>query len=171
MNVWTYEHAWTTGRWCLYHVCTTFPKPECFHTHEREDNFFFRKKKQSRLRSLFLHSVLSTRAMATQENLPILPYDLKLRVLIIGRANAGKTSILQRVCNTTESPVIYSVDPSGDRKQVRTRPWWHSRSKCMARFNSNLRWRLGRLILQVVGDGWSQRSCLCSVGSMTLITN
>ncbi|KAH9058230.1 GTP-binding protein [Lactarius vividus] len=33
--------------------------------------------------------------------------EIKFRVLIIGRANAGKTSILQRVCETTESPVIY----------------------------------------------------------------
>ena len=33
--------------------------------------------------------------------------DIRFRVLIIGRANAGKTSILQRVCNTTGSPVIY----------------------------------------------------------------
>ncbi|KAH8977051.1 GTP-binding protein [Lactarius hatsudake] len=32
--------------------------------------------------------------------------EIKFRVLIIGRANAGKTSILQRVCETTESPVI-----------------------------------------------------------------
>ena len=32
---------------------------------------------------------------------------IKLRVLIIGRANSGKTSILQRVCDTTGSPVIY----------------------------------------------------------------
>ncbi|KAI9429323.1 hypothetical protein H4582DRAFT_2151539, partial [Lactarius indigo] len=31
----------------------------------------------------------------------------QFRVLIIGRANAGKTSILQRICETTESPVIY----------------------------------------------------------------
>jgi hypothetical protein len=31
----------------------------------------------------------------------------KFRVLVIGRANAGKTSILQRVCETTESPTIY----------------------------------------------------------------
>ena len=31
----------------------------------------------------------------------------QFRVLIIGRANAGKTSILQRVCDTTGSPVIY----------------------------------------------------------------
>ena len=33
--------------------------------------------------------------------------DIRFRVLIIGRANAGKTSILQRVCSTTGSPVIY----------------------------------------------------------------
>ncbi|KAH9029723.1 GTP-binding protein [Lactarius hengduanensis] len=32
---------------------------------------------------------------------------VQFRVLIIGRANAGKTSILQRVCNTTDSPFIY----------------------------------------------------------------
>ncbi|KAN0137896.1 hypothetical protein V8E53_004380 [Lactarius tabidus] len=46
---------------------------------------------------------------------------IKFRVLIIGRANAGKTSILQRVCDTTESPVVYrgdeevQLDPSIDR--------------------------------------------------------
>ncbi|KAF8271508.1 hypothetical protein EI94DRAFT_1797028 [Lactarius quietus] len=32
--------------------------------------------------------------------------DLQFRVLIVGRANAGKTSILQRVCETTDSPTI-----------------------------------------------------------------
>jgi hypothetical protein len=31
----------------------------------------------------------------------------KFRILIIGRANAGKTTILQRTCNTTDEPVIY----------------------------------------------------------------
>ncbi|KAI9447334.1 hypothetical protein BJY52DRAFT_1206550 [Lactarius psammicola] len=47
--------------------------------------------------------------------------DIQFRVLIIGRANAGKTSILQRVCDTTESPIIYrgyeevTLDPSIDR--------------------------------------------------------
>ncbi|KAH8988983.1 hypothetical protein EDB86DRAFT_2808159 [Lactarius hatsudake] len=32
---------------------------------------------------------------------------IRFRVLIIGRANAGKTTILKRVCETTESPVVY----------------------------------------------------------------
>jgi len=32
----------------------------------------------------------------------------RFRILIIGRANAGKTTILQKVCNTTEKPVIYN---------------------------------------------------------------
>jgi hypothetical protein len=36
--------------------------------------------------------------------------DIQFRVLVIGRANAGKTSILQRVCETTESPTIYRGD-------------------------------------------------------------
>jgi len=32
----------------------------------------------------------------------------RFRILIIGRANAGKTTVLQRICNTTENPVIYN---------------------------------------------------------------
>ncbi|KAF5383770.1 hypothetical protein D9615_003778 [Tricholomella constricta] len=49
----------------------------------------------------------------------------RFRILIIGRANAGKTTILQKVCNTTEDPEIFdskgnkvdlaTVDPSGKR--------------------------------------------------------
>lgn len=41
---------------------------------------------------------------------------LKFRVLIIGRANAGKTSILQRVCDTTDSPIVYlGEDENGEQ--------------------------------------------------------
>ncbi|KIM30902.1 hypothetical protein M408DRAFT_321887 [Serendipita vermifera MAFF 305830] len=41
----------------------------------------------------------------------------KFRILIIGRANAGKTTILKRVCDTTEEPEVYDIrgekiDPS-----------------------------------------------------------
>ena len=40
------------------------------------------------------------------------PYDLRakytrFRILVIGRANSGKTTLLQRVCNTTKDPCIY----------------------------------------------------------------
>ena len=40
------------------------------------------------------------------------PYDLRatytrFRILVIGRANSGKTTLLQRICNTTEDPCIY----------------------------------------------------------------
>ena len=35
-------------------------------------------------------------------------FTKRFRVLIIGRANAGKTTILQRVCNTTEQPKIFN---------------------------------------------------------------
>jgi hypothetical protein len=62
-------------------------------------------------------------AMDAQQILPRVP-NVKFRVLIIGRANAGKTSVLQRVCETTESPVIYSVNSSGVREQVRSRSQW-----------------------------------------------
>jgi GTPase SAR1 family protein len=34
----------------------------------------------------------------------------RFRILIVGRANAGKTTILQRMCNTTENPEIYDGD-------------------------------------------------------------
>ena len=43
---------------------------------------------------------------------------IKFRVLIIGRANAGKTSILKRVCDTTESPVVYRQE-GFNKEQVR----------------------------------------------------
>ena len=46
----------------------------------------------------------------------------QFRILVIGRANAGKTTILRRVCDTTDDPMIF--DPSG--KKVR----YNSASSC-----------------------------------------
>jgi predicted GTPase len=60
-------------------------------------------------------------AMDAQQILPRVPRKVTFRVLIIGRANAGKTTILQRVCDTTESPEIYRRAPSGTRERVRPR--------------------------------------------------
>ncbi|KAH8986627.1 hypothetical protein EDB86DRAFT_2809456 [Lactarius hatsudake] len=67
--------------------------------------------------------------MSTQQPSRRIP-EVRFRVLIIGRANAGKTSILKRICETTESPVIYrggeevrsptvKLDPSMDRGEHR----------------------------------------------------
>src|SRR6266850_685478 len=53
-------------------------------------------------------------------DLPRVPSSVMFRVLIIGRANAGKTSILQRVCDTTKSPEVYRHDESGNRERVRS---------------------------------------------------
>ncbi|KAH9013408.1 GTP-binding protein [Lactarius pseudohatsudake] len=44
---------------------------------------------------------------------------IEFRVLIIGRANAGKTSILQRICETTESPTIYRRGDDWDSNEER----------------------------------------------------
>ena len=44
--------------------------------------------------------------------------NIKFRVLIIGRANAGKTTILQRVCKTTDPPEIYRINKT-TRERVR----------------------------------------------------
>ena len=86
-----------------------------------------------------------------QESLPRVP-DIQFRVLVIGRANAGKTSLLQRVCDTTESPKIYKCGPSGIRERVRSCFQRHFRSHRPARFlNSTLQQRLAMLLL--VDDG------------------
>ena len=55
------------------------------------------------------------------------PYDLRanlthFRILVIGRGNAGKTTLLQRVCNTTEDPCIYD-DNGKNLVSVSTRRW------------------------------------------------
>jgi hypothetical protein len=88
-------------------------------------------------------------AMDSQQNLPRLPDYVKFRVLIIGRANAGKTSILQRVCDTTESPEIYRRGKSGNDNLVRSRYHQRVRSHHLVRLNSSLPWRLDRLILSL----------------------
>ena len=61
---------------------------------------------------------LSVNPMNTRRRVP----DIRFRVLIIGRANAGKTSILQRICGTTESPIICK-SKNGEKREVRDQPF------------------------------------------------
>jgi len=42
----------------------------------------------------------------------------QFRILVIGRANAGKTTILRTVCNTTAEPIIF--DPNGKKIESST---------------------------------------------------
>ena len=70
-------------------------------------------------------------------NPPHVP-NVQFRVLIIGRANAGKTSILQKVCDTTESPEIYRSSPEGTRDRVRAHFQWRIQSHGLSRLNSTL---------------------------------
>ncbi len=63
-------------------------------------------------------SPTDTKLTDTKQHSPQIP-DIRFRVLIIGRANAGKTTVLQRVCDTTKSPTIYRQDSDGKRAQVR----------------------------------------------------
>jgi len=59
-------------------------------------------------------------AMDAQQDHPQIP-DIKFRVLIIGRANLGKTTILQKVCDTTEGPMINRLISWATRDRVRSR--------------------------------------------------
>ena len=34
----------------------------------------------------------------------------QFRILVIGRANAGKTTILKKICDSTEDPEIYDAE-------------------------------------------------------------
>ena len=47
---------------------------------------------------------MSDRATTVRKKFP------QFRILVIGRANAGKTTLLQRVCKTTESPIVRNRD-------------------------------------------------------------
>ncbi|KAG6326026.1 hypothetical protein ID866_13063 [Astraeus odoratus] len=55
----------------------------------------------------------------------------RFRILVIGRANAGKTTILQRVCNTTDLPEVFDGE--------RNKSWTPSANNCYQRGCHNVR--------------------------------
>src|ERR1700761_2938098 len=81
---------------------------------------------QTRIKSISESYFTKPRNMANQTSVSATPRRqtprICFRVLIIGRANAGKTSILQRICDTTESPTVsqrtYYDDRAYRQKEV-----------------------------------------------------
>ena len=71
----------------------------------------------------FLNPIASMDTEQTRRRIP----NFQFRVLIIGRANAGKTSILQRVCETTQSPTIYRGNEEVRGPSFCLRIWSHCR--------------------------------------------
>jgi GTPase SAR1 family protein len=59
----------------------------------------------------------------------------RFRVLILGRANAGKTTILQKVCNTDEQPEIF--DSTGKKVSILNISDWSFRYNCVNRAPSD----------------------------------
>ena len=53
------------------------------------------------------NSLLGLKSKSDRRTDNIVAKARRFRVLVIGRANAGKTTILQKVCNTSEQPDIF----------------------------------------------------------------
>lgn len=85
--------------------------------------------------------------MAVQQDLPQVPSSI-----LPEEKTQERLSILQRICDTTESPEIYRIGPSGTRDRVRFRSRWHFRSHPLARFNWTIHLRLCMFLLFVVAD-------------------
>ncbi|KAG9317845.1 hypothetical protein JVU11DRAFT_2071 [Chiua virens] len=61
----------------------------------------------------------------------------RFRILIVGRANAGKTTILKQICNSTEDPVIYD----GHGKKVNPEKIQESRERGIHEIENELVFR------------------------------
>ena len=63
--------------------------------------------------SLAMSSTSSRPQLSTQQMAELRDMFTQFRILVIGRANAGKTTILRNLCNATGEPVIF--DPTGKK--------------------------------------------------------
>ena len=114
---------------CL-HVCSGFQRLEWSSINYLAQSFF-----SQYLRAMGANHSASRPYRLDPTSAPPRVPNVQFRVLIVGRANAGKTSILQRVCDTTESPEVYrSGGPWGTRDRVRVHSQWHFQSHHLSRF-------------------------------------
>ena len=63
--------------------------------------------------SLAMSSTSSKSQISAQQMQDLRERFTQFRILVIGRANAGKTTILHRLCNATGDPTIF--DPAGKK--------------------------------------------------------
>jgi hypothetical protein len=108
-------------------------------------------------------------AMNAQHILPRFPI-VKFRVLIIGRRNAGKTAILQRVCDTTQSPEIIRVGSSRTRYAVRFLPCVSLHLIISPGWTTRI-FHKGRACLFLMVTADREAPACASVGSITSRTN
>ena len=90
----------------------------------------------------------------------------RFRILVIGRANAGKTTLLKRVCNTTEEPSIY--DKNKNLVSYRLIVISHSHRFFVNSLNQPQRCRLSDFSTYLRSDNWFW---YCSGGFMTFVVH
>ena len=97
-----------------------------------------------------LPSTVSTMTVDLEEAAKLRATYTHFRILVIGRANAGKTTLLKRVCNTVEDPVYSEV-----RYQLRLIP--RSYRPFTGRLTRPRRCELGDLCAFLWSDRWLWR--------------
>ena len=90
----------------------------------------------------------------------------RFRILVIGRANAGKTTLLKRVCNTTEEPSIYDRDKNLVSYQLIVIS--HSHRFFLNSSNRPQRCRLGDFCAYLRLNNWLRQ---CSGGFMMFVVH
>ena len=67
---------------------------------------------------LYINSMVTDHSLGADDMLCMDPKTVRkhfnrigrFRILVIGRSNAGKTTVLQHVCNTTELPKVFNAE-------------------------------------------------------------
>lgn len=72
----------------------------------------------------------------------------RFRILVVGRSNAGKTTLLQRVCNTTDLPEIFNSE--GEKVKCPILPGYRTSPRVTDAVP------IRRLILKSFRDHWRQ---------------